>query len=93
MIEHDEQTKAVPPIPALLDTIDKQTALITEAVHGLADQLDKVLRPADPESATVARDGQEMRGGSNLATRLGQISSHLGDLGVYVNRLMARLEL
>lgn len=94
-IEYDDtEAKAVPPIPLLLDTIDKQTAIVSELVRGLVERLDKVLVPVD----TALRDGDVQtqpapRGGSNLATRLGSVSSNLGDLGVYVNQVIARLEL
>jgi hypothetical protein len=95
VIEYDGPEKAAlpPPIPLLLDTLDKQQAIVTEAVHRLAEQLDTVLRPVDTMSAVPQERNQEALGGSNLATRLQQVSSSLGDLGVYLNQLMVRLEL
>jgi hypothetical protein len=93
VIEYDEPQKAASPIPLLLDTIDKQTAIVTENAHVLADRLDKVLRPTDTGSTVGGQVPREVLGGSNMATRLGQVSAQLGELGVYLNQLAARLEL
>ena len=92
MIEHDDEPQAAP-IPLLLDTIDKQAAIVTDAARLLAEQLDKVLRPEEDGPSTGGSVPRERLGGSNLATRLQSVSTNLGDLGVYLNQLMARLEL
>jgi len=89
----DEPQKAAAPIPLLLDTIDKQTAIVTEAARTLAEHLDNVLRPEEDGPSTGGSVPRERLGGSNLATRLQSVSTNLGDLGVYLNQLMARLEL
>jgi hypothetical protein len=91
--EYDTDTAlAAPPIPALLDTIDKQVTILTDSLHACADRLGHVLRPVDDERNTDPQRPPPI-GGSNIAIRLGQTSAHLGELGVYVNQLMARLEL
>lgn len=91
--DEDTQAKAAAPIPALLDTIDKQTAIASEAVRALAERLDRVLAPAEPESVAREQALPSLGGGSNLATRLAQVSSQLGELGLHVNHIAARLEL
>jgi len=93
MIEYDQEMKAVPPIPQLLDTLDKQAAILSESVRGLTERLDKVLVPTDHTPSASYDQVAHKRGGSNLATRLGHLSANLGGHGLYVNNVVARLEL
>lgn len=89
----DTTAKANPPIPSMLDVLDKQITMLAETAQVAEERLNKVLRPAPDTAQRAELQAVPHLGGSNIATRLAELSSQVGHLTTRLNDVMERLEL